>query len=408
MKRYWEILRIPSARNLMISAFPGRLAYGMISLGIYFKVQQSTHSIAAAGLAVGLNGAAGAFTAGPRGAVIDRWGMKWPLRFLVPSYATLILIFNAGSSRTYLIALAFILGFTAPPINLSVRPLWKITVPKQLLRSALAIDTAIMNTVGVFGPVIVTFFALSTHPQWALYLCAGFMYLGGFALMSLPVTRKFVPEKKEKDSSALWRVPAVQILAIEGAFIGLGMGAWDIGVPAFATLKRQPHLAGTILAIMAGAIVLGGFLAGLISRKTSSLSALRKIYFGWFIFSIPLALTNPGWSIYLVTASVGLLGGGLQVFYWEVIEAVRPKGSQSGTLGWLWTIEGTMSAIGASLGGLISQHFTPRYCFLIMTASIGFGLTIINLGRKKLSAADRAPSEEEDTEALGDVISRTD
>ena len=408
MKRYWEILRMATARNLMISAFPARLAYGMISLGIYFKVQQATHSIAAAGLAVGLNGAAGAFTAGPRGAIIDRLGMKWPLRFLVPSYATLILIFNTGHSRNYLITLAFILGFTAPPINLSVRPLWKITVPSDLLRSALAIDTAIMNTVGVFGPVIVTFLALSKNPLWALYLCAALMYIGGFALMSLPVTRSFVPEKKEKDSSALWRVPAVQILAIEGAFIGLGMGAWDIGVPAFATLKHQPHLAGTILAIMAGAIVLGGFLAGLISRQTSSLAALRKIYLGWFVVSIPLAATNPGLTMFIVTACIGLLGGGLQVFYWEVIEAVRPKGSQSGTLGWLWTIEGTMSAIGASLGGFISQHFSPRYCFLTMTGTIAIGLIIITLGRKRLHAADRAPSVDEDTEALGDVISNTD
>ncbi len=396
------------ARNLMISAFPARLAYGMISLGIYFKVQQSTHSIVAAGIAVGLNGAAGAITAGPRGAIIDRLGMKWPLRFLVPSYATLILFFNTGHTRTFLIALAFILGFTAPPINLSVRPLWKSTVSTDLLRSALAIDTAIMNTVGIFGPLLVTMLALSSHPQWALQLCAGLMYLGGFALMSLKVTRTFTPEKKDKEASAIWRVPALQILALEGAFIGLGMGAFDIGVPAFATLRHQPHLAGKILAIMSGAIVIGGFLAGLISKQTSSLKALRRIYLAWFLASIPFAFFSPGLPMFAITGCIGLMGGAIQVFYWEVIESVRPKGSQSGALGWLWTIEGTMASIGAAAGGFISQHFSPRFCFLATSASIGAGLTIINLGRKRLSAADRPPTSEEDTEALGDVISNTD
>jgi hypothetical protein len=73
---------------------PARLAYGMISLGIFFKVQNTTSSISMAGLAVGLNALASSLTVGLRSGFIDRYGLTWPLRVLVPAYASLIVLFN--------------------------------------------------------------------------------------------------------------------------------------------------------------------------------------------------------------------------------------------------------------------------------------------------------------------------
>ena len=394
-----------SAQLLLLSAFPARLAYSMIGLGIYFKVQQTTHSIATAGLAVGLHGLSGALTAGIRGALLDRFGMKWPLRIFVPAYAGMVLIFNASHNRTSLLVFALILGFTAPPINLSVRPLWKVIVGKDRLRTAYAMDTSMMNSVMVLGPVLVTFLALSKNPGNALIVCAISMIIGGVALVSISTTRKFIPEEKVKGSLPLWRISALQLLALEGAFIGFGWGAFDIGVPAFTTLRNQPHLAGTILAIMGAATVVGGLLAGLLSKKISSLKAMRGIYLIWFITTIPLAFTTPGWSMMVLGAVIGLIGGGIQVFYWEVTEAVRPKGSQSGALGWLWSIEGTCGAAGAAIGGVVAEKFGPQWCLASTTIAIGIGFLVINTGRTHLSAANKIPSVQVDTDALGDVIS---
>jgi predicted MFS family arabinose efflux permease len=408
MKAYFEVLRMRSARLLLLSAFPARLAYSMIGLGIYFKVQQTTHSIAIAGLAVGAHGLSGAISAGIRGELLDRFGMKWPLRVFVPAYASMILVFNASHSRTPLLIFAFLLGITAPPINLSVRPLWKVLVGDAQLRTAYAMDTSMMNSVMVLGPVLVTFLALSKHPSSALIICALSMLIGGLALLSLATTRSFVPEIKVKGSLPLWKVPALQLLAIEGAFIGFGWGAFDIGVPAFSTLRHQPHIAGTILAIMGAATVVGGLLAGLLSKKISSLKAMRGIYALWFITTIPLAFTTPGWSMMVLGGIIGLIGGAIQVFYWEVTEAVRPQGSQSGALGWLWSIEGTCGAAGAALGGVVAEKFGPQWCLASTTIAIGFGFLVINTGRRKLSAADKTPSDVQDRDALGDVISTGD
>ena len=401
MSRYSQVLSNKSGQYLLISSFPARMAYGMISLSIFFKVQQSTGSIAIAGLATGVNGVTGATTAGLRGTLIDRFGMKIPLRFFAPSYALLILLFSTGSSKTQLIVFAGILGFSAPPINLSIRPLWKVTVPAEQIRTAYAIDTAVMNSVGVFGPLLATTVSLNHSPQMSLRICSLLIFIGGAALSMSPQLKKWKPERKSSSDLAVWRTPAMQLLMFEGVFIGLGWGAFDIAVPAFTTLEGIPHRTGIIFAIMAAGNVVGGLVAGMVSKKTSSFAAFKRIYFFWFIFSLPLAFTYPNWSMMIVTASMSLMMGGLQVFYLEISEAVRPKGTAVAALGWLWTVEGTFASLGAALGGFISEHYSPRYCLALTTACVGIGYLIMRGGSVLLKAADRIPTEEEDTDALG-------
>jgi len=401
MSRYSQVLSNKSGQYLLISSFPARMAYGMISLSIFFKVQQATGSIAIAGLATGVNGVAGATTAGLRGTLIDRFGMKIPLRFFAPSYALLILLFSTGSSKTQLVIFAGILGLSAPPINLVIRPLWKVTVPANQIRTAYAIDTAVMNSVGVFGPLLATTISLNHSPQMALRICSLLIFIGGAVLSMSPQLKKWKPEKKNSSDLAVWRTPAMQLLMLEGVFIGLGWGAFDIAVPAFTTLENIPQRTGIIFAIMAAGNVAGGLIAGMVSKKTSSFAAFKRIYLFWFIFSLPLAFTYPNWSMMIVTASMSLMMGGLQVFYLEISEAVRPKGTAVAALGWLWTVEGTFAALGAAAGGFISEHYSPRYCLGLTTICIGIGYLIMRGGAGLLKAADRIPTEEEDIEALG-------
>ena len=400
MSRYSKVLSNKSGQYLLISSFPARMAYGMISLSIFFKVQQTTGSIAIAGLATGVNGITGATTAGLRGTLIDKFGMKIPLRVFAPSYAVLILLFSTGNSSTQLVVFAGVLGFSAPPINLSIRPLWKVTVPKDQIRTAYAIDTAVMNSVGVFGPLAATTVALNYSPEIALQICSALIFTGGAALSFSPQLKRWAPEKKTSQDLAVWRTPAMQLLMLEGVFIGLGWGAFDIAVPAFTTLENIPHRTGILFAIMAAGNVIGGLVAGMVSKKTSSFTAFKRIYLFWFIFSLPLAFTYPDWSMMIVTATMSLMSGGLQVFYLEISEAVRPKGTAVAALGWLWTVEGTFASLGAALGGFISEHYSPRYCLALTTICVGIGYLIMRGGAGLLKAADRIPTEEEDTEAL--------
>ena len=403
MNRYKELLAMPHVLILAISAFPARLAYSMIALGIFFKTEQTTGSIAAAGLAIGLNSLAGSLTAGIRGSVMDRWGQKWPLRILVPSYAALILTLNTMQSKESLLITAFILGATAPPINLSVRPLWKDIVPENFLRTAYALDSSMMSFTSVIGPVVITTLALSSHPGLGLGVTAALMLIGGTALASTSVSRNWIPEKKKKGQQRLWRDRAIQLLMFEGCFIGFGWGVFDVAVPAFATQEGVPHRVAWIFASFGAATVIGGLLGGLVSKKLAPLFALRRAYLLWLIACVPVAFTYPDWTMALMGACIGFLGGAVQVFYFEVLEAVRPQGSQTASLGWIWSVEGSFMAIGAAVGGVVSETLSPRIGLGMLPIMIFIGLIILTIGRGRLSAANDVPTEAEDLAAIKDI-----
>jgi MFS family permease len=334
--------------------------------------------------------------------VIDRHGMKWPLRIQVPGYALMLLALNSASDKSLLLIFALVLGLTAPPINLSVRPLWRDVVSDDWLRTAYAVDTSVMSAAGVIGPVIVTTLALSSHPGSALAVASAAMAIGGGALAITKICRDWIPEAKPAIKVMLWRHKPLQLLVVEGCFIGFGWGIFDVAVPAFATIENVPHRTAWIFTAMGVANIIGGLLGGLVSKKTTPLGALRKTYIAWFVVSLPLAFTYPDWSMVIGGAFLGLVGGAIQVFYWEVMEAVRPQGSPTGAMGWLWTIEGTLMSIGAASGGWISETFSPQLALGITTACIGIGYIILTLGRSRLAAANKLPTDEEDLAAMKD------
>ena len=402
MNRYRQLFAFPNVWTLVLAAFPARVAYGMVGLALFFKAEQETGSIALAGLVIGLNSLAGSVTAGVRGSLIDKYGQKWPIRILVPGFASMMIMVNISHSAAFIVVMATIMGLTAPPINLSIRPLWKTIVPEDFLRTAYAVDSSVMNTAGVIGPVIATSLALSKFPGSPLVTAAILMALGGGALAIAPVSRDWKPEKKESGAQSLWRSPALRLMMLEGSCIGFGWGLFDVAVPAFATLENVAHRTAWVFAAMGISSIIGGLIAGLLSKRISSLSAMRKTYFLWFLVSIPIAFTYPGWSMAIAGALLGFVGGAIQVFYWEVMEAVRPKGSATSYMAWLWSVEGSVMALGAAVGGVLSEKISPQFCLALTAVSIGLGCIVLTIGKNRLSAANRIPSDEEDLKAMED------
>ena len=372
----------------------------MVGLALFFKVERLTDSVAYAGVALGFNTFANSITAGIRGSVLDRWGQKWPIRILVPSYAAGVLVLEYTSSKSWILPLSLLMGLVSPPINLSVRPLWKSAVPESSLRTAYAMDTAVINATRVFGPLFASTLALSAHPSSALVLCAAFIAIGGLSLGFTKISSEWIPEKRSETHKSVWRLPAMQLLMVEAMFVGFGWGSFDVGIPAFATLEKIPGWSGPIFACLSFTSVGGGLVAGLISRRTSALKGLLRTYGLWMLATIPLALTYPGWSMALIALFIGFFGGAVQVFYWEVLEAVRPQGTAVSALGWIWTVDGSFMALGAALGGIIASEFSPRLTLLSTTIAVAIGFSVLTLGRNILSPANRITSDEEDRSAI--------
>jgi predicted MFS family arabinose efflux permease len=373
---------------MILASFPARLAYGMIGLGLYFKTYHTVHSIAFAGFVAGLNGISGSITTSLRSKLLDKFGMRTPLRFFVPAYASSILVLNFVHSRGLLVLAALLLGMAAPPINLSIRPLWRNIVPQEDMRRALAIDTSVMTTATILGPVLVTYLSLSKHPASALITCSVLIFVGGISLSMLAITKQWKPEVKSGTEVGIFRVPGIRLLMIEGIIIGLGAGMFQIAVPAFTSIRHVEHLTGTIFAVSSVCSIIGALLAGLIGKRLTPLKAFVRNYYLWALVGLPLCFTTPGWSLMLIGGLVGLTVGSQQVFYLEVIEAVRPKGTAASALGWMWTVEGSAASVGAWVGGSLSQAFSPQFCFALTSASVVIGVVIVHKGQALLKAAD--------------------
>jgi MFS family permease len=153
--------------------------------------------------------------------------------------------------------------------------------------------------------------------------------------------------------------------------------------------------------------IFGSLLAGLISKKTSPLLAFKRTYLFWVLACAPLAFANPDWSLLIISALLGLAGGMQMVFYWEIVEKVRTKGTAASAIGWLWTFEGTATAFGATISGYISEEFSPRYCLALMSICVLIGYVIIQKGQHLLHAANSLPTQAQDEIAISTALDKT-
>lgn len=401
MRQYLRILRTREARRLLLSTLPARLAYSMVGLSLFFHVLQTSDSLTRAGLTIGVNGICGAVSAGVRGSLMDRYGQTWLLYILVPSYTAMLLVVSFSANSSLLLTAAAVLGITAPPINMSSRPLWKIAVTPDLLRSSYALDVMALHSMTIFGPILSSSISLGLSGSWALRTCALLIFIGGMALATSSVSRRWIPEEKVPGAVSLWKSPGIRLLMLEGAFIGFGWGAFDVGLPASATLADKAHLAGPIFACMGVGTVLGVSFAGVISKKVSSLRAMIMSYGIWMLSVLPLLfIFRPSPALFVVAFLVGLAGGPLPVFYWEVLDAVRPMGSAVAALAWIWAFEGAFASAGAAVAGHIAETWGARYALAITPLAVLCGFMLILFGRRILGAADRIPTEEEVGDAL--------
>ena len=60
-------------------------------------------------------------------------------------------------------------------------------------------------------------------------------------------------------------------------------------------------------------------------------------------------------------------------------------------------------AIGAAVGGVVSEAFDPRAGLAMLPVMIFIGLIILTIGKARLSAANDVPTDEEDLQAMKDI-----
>lgn len=396
MDEYREFLRIPGVKPLLFASTFGRLAYSMVSLAVFFQVQSITNSVGTAGLAVGLTSGFGALTAGPRGHLVDRFGQTRPLFAFVPAYAIscLLLAFFAGGPVTAVL-LSALIGLTAPPINISIRPLWQDIVGAERVRMAYSVDTSYHNLIMLLGPVFATLLALNVSPSSGIAVAGVSMLIGGLLLAFNAHSRAWIPEEREHGERGLLKSPAIRLLALEGALMGLSAGFITIGIPSLATLSGEQDLAGPVMSAMGVGAIIGTLWAGAKAKDIAPANGLRAATLLFFIALLPLPFVPIGpWMMLVVLVAWAFIGPA-NVFYLEVIDVVRPRGTAVAALGSLWMIEGLGMAIGNAIGASVAENVSPHATLALGVLFAVFSPIIFTIGmRGVLKEASTATARE--------------
>lgn len=393
MHAFRELLGMRGVRPLLFASTFPRLAYAMVSLSIFFLVEDATGSLGIAGLAVGLSSALGALTAGPRGLLVDRFGQTLPILVMTPAYALacLALALFAHSVPTAIV-LSALVGVCAPPINLSIRPLWQDIVGAEHVRTAYSLDSAWMNTIQLIGPVLATAIALRLSPTAAIVTVGTCMLIGGLLLAVNPHSRNWVPETRHEGEHGLMRSHAMRLMALEGIAMGLSMGLVTIGIPALATEQGRQGSTGWLLAAGGLGAIIGTAWAGARAKHVAPAPGLRMSTLLYAIALVPLPFLPIGPAMFVVLLVAYTFLGPAHVYYLETVDIVRPRGTAVAALGTLWMIEGAAAGLGNALGGSVAQAWGPHLTLALgCIAVVGSPLVLTAGLRSVLRPAMRPP-----------------
>jgi len=403
---YREIIRLPGVKRLMVSNIPSRFAYGMLALSIFFYVHEKTNSVAVAGLASGVETLAGSLGAGLRGNLIDRFGQTKPMMVFIPCWTLILSSLAFAETTAEILFVNALIGLFAPPINLSTRPLWRMAVGPERLRTAYSLDTTLMNSTTVLGPVLATYIALHFSGRTALLVTAALMLGGGILMITMPLSRKWIPEPYSGSSLGLWKHMPFVIMAGEGLIFGLGWGLLEISIPATATLNKTPGLAAPLLAILTGTSILAGVITGMRKSTMTALAGFRRASVVVALSTIPLSFVQFGWQLGVALAALGFAIGFAQIYHMEVLEAVRPIGSATSAQAWLWAVEGSAMALGISGGGWIVEKYDTQFALLLVTIGLCTStIYIIFFASSRLQAANKPLTDDEMAQAISNLES---
>lgn len=365
-----------------------RLPQGMAALALVLLVRGAGGNYGEAG-AVAAAYAVAVAVGGPYGGrQVDRRGPRRVLRRRMVLYPSLFaLVAVLGQEGAPIVAIAVVAaaaGLTLAPIPSALRSIWPTVAGADGASTAYALDAALQEVIWVGGPLLVALLA-AVDPVAAVAGVAVIGAVGTFAFARIPPVRD-AGAAEESESSRLGALSSVGVrtIALLAVCMGLGFGALEIAIPAFADTVGNRALAGIALAGFSAGSLVGGLLAGLWPLRDER----RRIVLGTFalacMMALPLAATS------LATMTLLLFCAGLPIapvvaaLYGQLGKVSR-AGSVAEAFSWFGTSVGIGLALGSVGGGALIDLYGWRASALLGLLSVATGACVTALRRGTLA-----------------------
>ena len=343
MSSYMAVLRLPFAARTFGAALIGRLSYGTVFLSLTLALTSATGSVGRTGAVVAVFALVIAGTAPPRARLIDRYGARRVLMPLSLAYAGSLVglaaaTWRPGTPLWVLEAAASAAGATAPPLGPTMRTLWRAMCEpdRVLMQRAFSLDTVAEEVIGVSGPLVVGVLVLVGNPAVGLVLSAALVGVGTAAMMASPVVGTAAAgrprgtdeassggsddqptparrtgllrrrPRRTRDTGSTRTVSRIVEPVAAAAGVGLGLGAQNLVIVAFAVQRHQTSAIAWADAGMSVGSIVGGLVYGAVTWSMPSRARLPFLTAALGLCVVVAALAPNVWVLTAVTTVTGL------------------------------------------------------------------------------------------------------
>lgn len=179
--------------------------------------------------------------------------------------ATVLLILAAsdhGPAPAVLVTSAA-LGAASPPTAVLMRTVWHHAAEHDMLTTAMALDSAMMGTALITGPVLASWLSLSFSGVVPLIVIAVMTAVVVFLLLDTPASPR--PAVRRHWLGPLTSAPLRRLLIADGLFV-LAVTATDVLLPIYAKEYDAAVYTGAYLAALSIGSVLGSLVLGAAPR----------------------------------------------------------------------------------------------------------------------------------------------
>jgi MFS family permease len=396
---YASILRVPGVAAVVVATLIGRLPIGISGLAILLYVEEVTGSFGSAGVCAGALALGSAAGAPFQGRLVDRRGdgVLMPLALIHAGGLVLVWVLGAVSAPTGLLALAsLVAGAALPPLSSVLRSRWPYLLKgrEDLVPSAFALDSVMIELIFVTGPLITTATVALVGAEYALGVSAGCV-LAGTTVMLAGLRGYGHPERAREGARALGlgalAAPGLRTLVLASLPVGFALGTLEVVLPAFSESEGSKELAGLLLAVWSLASGAAGLAYGARPPRMSLTSVHMR-----FALLLPVgcaalfAASSPA-TMALLVILAGLPIAPLIASRNQLIETVAPRGTATEAFTWPLTALVAGVSLGAASAGSLVESYSWSAGVVAAVAMSACGALVL-LARRGTLVAQPVPA----------------
>ena len=385
---YRSVLAVRDVRRALLLGLVVRVP--LWASGVVLTLHVVTHlhrSYSESGLLVGVATVTLAVSGPWRGRRLDRVGLR---RSLAPCLVVLAACWSVAPFVGYwpLLVLSGVAGLFEVLTFSIVRQTLMHSVPDDLRRSVLSVDSVATEISFMIGPVIGVLLATTVPTSWALFGCEFASIAGGLAIwVQNPVVRDDSVERPARVPARSWvGRPAIAVL-LAAVAVTVVLSGCDVAIVAALRDLHHQSWIGWVLAVWGLGSAVGGVVYGALRRSVPLFALLALVA----VATVPVALATDPVTLALLLFVAGLFCAPTITASVDALSRVVPDSVRGEALGWHGSAMTVGSAMGAPLAGVAVDTVGWQGGFVV-PGVLGIVVTLVGLGLLLGRRRDPVPS----------------